>query len=669
MSKARLIAKLINSNTDKLVDSVIPELAISRVFTVADVVARDALTVETGDVAKVESLGVLFIFDGSSWLEISGGGGDVDSLISLTKEMDYVYTSVSGGEKTIVQTNDGTQVRYTPGLVSVYYNGLKLIEGEDFSATNGFYIENLNALQTDDVVNVVSYPDGVFYSSELTSFVYTASGGETSVTQDDLSNPVSYSVGFVDVYKNGFKLVSGVDFFATTGNSVTGLNLVDGDVVEVMALPVPSGNQNPATSFVYTASGGETSVTQDDSSNPISYNSDRVNVYRNGFRLIAGDYVATSGSSVEFSPALNSGDVIEVVALPEVSFYDVAEKRHEHVAEDIVDFREEIQNALSTIISAEKDRSFVYSASGGETEFDTDDYDVGFVSVYKNGVKLVPNEDFVALTGKNVTGLTPLITGDVIEVVSHAKGMYFNSQIDSTVFVASGGESTVNHEYVSGYLDVYKNGVKLVSGEDFSALNNSSVTFETTLSVDDVIEFINIPISVSYKQNEKVSVLYTASGGESTVSSLSYEPGFLEVYKNGFRLVDSLDYTASSGSSVVFSTPLENSDSIEFVYLPSVFVYDVASKNHKHLVEDLFDVDLSNLSDGQVIVYDDELGRWVSSNIQLESAKKGVFYENNSVLTEDYSVTVGKNAMSAGPIEIADGVEVTIPDGSVWTIV
>ena len=46
-----------------------------------------------------------------------------------------------------------------------------------------------------------------------------------------------------------------------------------------------------------------------------------------------------------------------------------------------------------------------------------------------------------------------------------------------------------------------------------------------------------------------------------------------------------------------------------------------------------------------------------------------VFYENDTNVTTNYTITTGKNAMTAGPIEINDGVTVTIPDGSVWTIV
>lgn len=46
-----------------------------------------------------------------------------------------------------------------------------------------------------------------------------------------------------------------------------------------------------------------------------------------------------------------------------------------------------------------------------------------------------------------------------------------------------------------------------------------------------------------------------------------------------------------------------------------------------------------------------------------------VFFENDQSVTANYTLTTGKNAMTAGPITINNGVVVTIPAGSVWTVV
>lgn len=46
-----------------------------------------------------------------------------------------------------------------------------------------------------------------------------------------------------------------------------------------------------------------------------------------------------------------------------------------------------------------------------------------------------------------------------------------------------------------------------------------------------------------------------------------------------------------------------------------------------------------------------------------------VFYLNDQTVTANFTLPAGQNAVSAGPITIADTVEVTISDGSEWTVV
>ena len=46
-----------------------------------------------------------------------------------------------------------------------------------------------------------------------------------------------------------------------------------------------------------------------------------------------------------------------------------------------------------------------------------------------------------------------------------------------------------------------------------------------------------------------------------------------------------------------------------------------------------------------------------------------VFYENDNSVDVSYTITSGKNAMAAGPIAIKAGVKVTVPSGSLLTII
>lgn len=46
-----------------------------------------------------------------------------------------------------------------------------------------------------------------------------------------------------------------------------------------------------------------------------------------------------------------------------------------------------------------------------------------------------------------------------------------------------------------------------------------------------------------------------------------------------------------------------------------------------------------------------------------------VFFQNDLTVTGSYTIPTGKNAGTFGPVEINSGVTVTVPSGSVWTVV
>jgi hypothetical protein len=46
-----------------------------------------------------------------------------------------------------------------------------------------------------------------------------------------------------------------------------------------------------------------------------------------------------------------------------------------------------------------------------------------------------------------------------------------------------------------------------------------------------------------------------------------------------------------------------------------------------------------------------------------------VFLENSSTVTTNYTLSTGKNAVSAGPVTINAGITVTVPSGASWVIV
>ena len=71
---------------------------------------------------------------------------------------------------------------------------------------------------------------------------------------------------------------------------------------------------------------------------------------------------------------------------------------------------------------------------------------------------------------------------------------------------------------------------------------------------------------------------------------------------------------------------------------------------------------------GEYLTTNGTVASWTALNTDANTTTKGL-YENNSVISANYTITAGNNAMSAGPITINSGVTVTVPSGSRWTVV
>ena len=67
----------------------------------------------------------------------------------------FIFTA-SGSETSITADDNGVPINYTVGQLSVYLNGVKLVLGTDFTATNGSTITGLAALTAADVVEIIA---------------------------------------------------------------------------------------------------------------------------------------------------------------------------------------------------------------------------------------------------------------------------------------------------------------------------------------------------------------------------------------------------------------------------------------------------------------------------------------------------------------------------------
>ena len=74
-------------------------------------------------------------------------------------------------------------------------------------------------------------------------------------------------------------------------------------------------------------------------------------------------------------------------------------------------------------------------------------------------------------------------------------------------------------------------------------------------------------------------------------------------------------------------------------------------------------------TDRQVLTYDTTNGWQAEAVGAAGGGSDDIFWENGQTVTTDYTITSGKNAMSAGPIAINSGVTVTVPSGSRYVVI
>ena len=136
-------------------------------------------------------------------------------------------------------------------------------------------------------------------------------------------------------------------------------------------------------------------------------------------------------------------------------------------------------------------------------------YTTGQLDVYRNGVHLVDNQDFIANNNTQIRNLSTMNEGDVVDVVTlSATGVTITSLLSGggtvfqtnyrytcptkvaigTINISGPDDSGNTLLYSSPTLDVYLNGSHLVNGLDYSASNGSTITLSEGLSSGDILD-------------------------------------------------------------------------------------------------------------------------------------------------------------------------------------
>ena len=137
----------------------------------------------------------------------------------------------------------------------------------------------------------------------------------------------------------------------------------------------------------------------------------------------------------------------------------------------------------------------------------------------------------------------------------------------------SGSDASSNTlAYTVGQIDVFLNGVRLAAA-DYTASNGTAVVLGVGADVGDTL---NVNAFGTFSVTDTLAVRgdfdYTATAGQTTFTgsdndsqTLSYAAGRIDVYLNGSHLMDTDDYVATNGTSVVLQAGAQVGDTIQVI--------------------------------------------------------------------------------------------------------
>jgi hypothetical protein len=158
------------------------------------------------------------------------------------------------------------------------------------------------------------------------------------------------------------------------------------------------------------------------------------------------------------------------------------------------------------------------------------------------------------------------LINSVIDSSSRSFTYTYTATSNQTTF--SGADDNGNTlAYSSGNIITFLNGILLVDSEDYVSTSGNSIVLNSAANLNDILNVIKFRASgsggnLSHEQYKYTvsSPTTTFSGNDDKGNSLSYETGELQVYLNGILLIDSQDYTASNGTSVVLTAATDSND-------------------------------------------------------------------------------------------------------------
>ena len=168
------------------------------------------------------------------------------------------------------------------------------------------------------------------------------------------------------------------------------------------------------------------------------------------------------------------------------------------------------------------------------------------------------DSDYVSARQSGTVNITDAITQTVF---------YFTADSGQTTFTGA-DDAGGTLAYTTNKVAVYINGLYQQNTTDYAATNGTSVVLTEAADSGDIIAIETLKGSNLTSQPIFRDVFhYTATAGQTTFSgaddfskTLTYKPGRAQAYLNGIMLIETTDFTATTGTTVILTTGADSGD-------------------------------------------------------------------------------------------------------------
>ena len=290
-----------------------------------------------GEIAIDTSAQLLYINDNGSIKTIGDGTGSSGTVseafktISVSGQSDVVadsatdtLTLVAGTGMTLTTNASGDTITFASsgggggGSLTIQDEGSSLsTAGTTLNFVGaGVVASGTGATKTITISGASASSVFQYTDAGMTEFEYTATANQTTFTgSDSNSATLLYEVGSIMVFLNGVLQDDGVDYTATNGTSVVfSSGVTASDEVRIVTISSLASVHNPTKLDAISTVNGQAAYALTESSSaytPSHQNALVVSV--NGITQEPGDSFTISGSTITFSPALVTGDVVDYI--------------------------------------------------------------------------------------------------------------------------------------------------------------------------------------------------------------------------------------------------------------------------------------------------------------------------------------------------------------------